>query len=129
MAEEGNVFFLVLLDQWNNDSFSDSARKAAELVPAMRKGILDELQALKLLQDQPDSADAYRAAQEIVKKRGLEFAPHAIVLDHPIQRWSWFLNQFAAQIRWVGFSHQDASLSIPFVVSYASLGSAGSRDL
>nr|WP_321455425.1 DUF6538 domain-containing protein [uncultured Cohaesibacter sp.] len=64
---------------------TDSARQAAELVPAMRKGILDELEALKLLQDQPNSADAYRAAQDIVKKRGLNYLPSESLLLAPLE--------------------------------------------
>ncbi|WP_090075291.1 DUF6538 domain-containing protein [Cohaesibacter marisflavi] len=64
---------------------TDSARKATELVPAMRKGILDELKALKLLKDQPDCADSYRAAQEIVKKRGLNYLPSGSLLLAPLE--------------------------------------------
>ncbi len=64
---------------------TDSARQAAELAPAMRKGILDELEALKLLQDQPTSADAYRAAQDIVKKRGLSYLPSESLLLAPLE--------------------------------------------
>ena len=64
---------------------TDSARQVAELVPTMRKGILDELEALKLLHDQPNSADAYRAAQNIVKKRGLNYLPSASLLLAPLE--------------------------------------------
>ncbi|WP_114011616.1 DUF6538 domain-containing protein [Cohaesibacter intestini] len=65
---------------------TDSARKAAELVPAMRKSVLDELKALKLLHDEPNSANAYRAAQEIVKKHGLNYMPSDALLLAPLEK-------------------------------------------
>ena len=64
---------------------TDSARKAAELVPAIRKEILDELNAMKLFQDQPESTGAYRAAHEIAKSRGLSYMPSETLLTAPLE--------------------------------------------
>lgn len=64
---------------------TDSKRKAQELVPSVRKSILSDLNAIKVKREQPEKADAYSAAQAIIKDRGFGYMNTEALLDAPLE--------------------------------------------
>ncbi|TLP42176.1 hypothetical protein FDK21_20170 [Cohaesibacter sp. CAU 1516] len=64
---------------------TDSKRQAAELVPVVRKSILDKLEALLIFRDEPGCADIFRAAQIIIESGNFDCLPKTSLLAAPLE--------------------------------------------
>lgn len=63
---------------------TDSERRARELLPDVKAKLLAELDELTVIQQRPDDASAYRAAQKIAQARGFAYRPISDLLDAPL---------------------------------------------
>lgn len=63
---------------------TDSERRARELLPDVEAKLLAELEALAVMKELPDQADAYRAAQKIAQARGFTYRPLSDLVQAPL---------------------------------------------
>jgi hypothetical protein len=63
---------------------TDSERRARELLPDVKAKLLAELDEMTIIQERPNDADAYRAAQKIAQARGFAYRPISDLLDAPL---------------------------------------------
>jgi hypothetical protein len=63
---------------------TDSERRARELLPDVTAKILAELDEMTVINQHPDEASAYRAAQKIAQARGFAYRPLSDLLDAPL---------------------------------------------
>jgi len=64
---------------------TDSERRARELLPDVKAKLLAELDEMTVIQQRPDDASAYRAAQKIAQARGFAYRPTSDLLDAPLE--------------------------------------------
>jgi len=63
---------------------TDSERRARELLPDVTAKLLAELDEMTFIKERPESADAYRAAQQIAQARGFAYRPLSDLLNAPL---------------------------------------------
>ncbi|WP_339759611.1 DUF6538 domain-containing protein [uncultured Sulfitobacter sp.] len=63
---------------------TDSERRARELLPDVEAKLLAELDEMTVINQHPDKASAYRAAQKIAQARGFAYRPLSDLLDAPL---------------------------------------------